>query len=205
MWVFALVALFSVATSAAFADGIEPGLWKITAQTKSEGMVSPPHESAKCLTADETRDLATTFSPVPRTHQFGMRADRAHARRRAAQLAPGLQGSAQCGIDRCIQLRQRASLHRDSAHPGRHGGADDRLAGYARGAVDVGLSVAVPAGSTGLRRAVRGSLHGLWHCLLHDPKTALDDVSERLHLVVGDASRRVLIDGAAYASFRGRC
>ena len=32
----------------------------------SEGVVSPPHESAKCLTADETRDLATTFSPVPR-------------------------------------------------------------------------------------------------------------------------------------------
>jgi hypothetical protein len=50
----------------AFADGIEPGLWKITAQTKAEGMVSPPHESAKCLTEDETKDLATTFSPVPR-------------------------------------------------------------------------------------------------------------------------------------------
>jgi hypothetical protein len=67
LWVFALTVLFSVATSPAFADGIEPGLWKITALTKSEGTVSPPHESAKCLTADETRDLATTFSPVPRT------------------------------------------------------------------------------------------------------------------------------------------
>ena len=65
--IFALIALFSVAASAAFADGIEPGLWKIIVQTRSQGMVSPPHESAKCLTADETRDLATTFSPVPRT------------------------------------------------------------------------------------------------------------------------------------------
>jgi hypothetical protein len=63
---FALVALVSGVAQAALADGIEPGLWKITVQTKSEGVVSPPHESAKCLTADETRDLATTFSPVPR-------------------------------------------------------------------------------------------------------------------------------------------
>jgi hypothetical protein len=67
LWFFVLIALFFVAAPAAFADGIEPGLWKITAQTKSQGMVSQPHESAKCLTIDETRDLATTFSPVPRT------------------------------------------------------------------------------------------------------------------------------------------
>ena len=64
-WIFAL-AVLSVAASAVLADGIEPGLWRITAQSKAEGMVSPPHESAKCLTEDETKDLATTFSPVPR-------------------------------------------------------------------------------------------------------------------------------------------
>ncbi|MGB6662791.1 MAG: DUF3617 family protein [Xanthobacteraceae bacterium] len=66
---FALIApvfLVFIGAPAALADGIEPGLWKITAQTKGEGMVSPPHESAKCLTEDETKDLATTFSPVPR-------------------------------------------------------------------------------------------------------------------------------------------
>ncbi len=62
---FVLVALLAGAAPA-LADGIEPGIWKITVQTKSEGVVSPPHESAKCLTADETRDLATTFSPVSR-------------------------------------------------------------------------------------------------------------------------------------------
>jgi hypothetical protein len=59
------VAIFASA-AAALADGIDPGLWKITAQNKSEGMISPPHESVKCLTEDETKDLATTFSPVPR-------------------------------------------------------------------------------------------------------------------------------------------
>ena len=66
---FALIApvfLVFIGAPPALADGIEPGLWKITAQTKAEGMASPPHESAKCLTEDETKDLATTFSPVPR-------------------------------------------------------------------------------------------------------------------------------------------
>jgi len=62
---FGLVVLTAFAC-AALADGIDPGLWKITGQTKAEGMISPPHESTKCLTEDETKDLATTFSPVPR-------------------------------------------------------------------------------------------------------------------------------------------
>ena len=66
LWIFAFIGLLSAAAIAG-ADGIEPGLWRINGQTKSEGVVSPPHESSKCLTADETRDLATTFSPVPRT------------------------------------------------------------------------------------------------------------------------------------------
>ncbi len=56
-----------VANSAVMADGIEPGLWKITARSQSNGLIGPPHESSKCLTADETRDLAATFSPIPRT------------------------------------------------------------------------------------------------------------------------------------------
>src|SRR5215469_12873613 len=64
-WVSGLMAL-AISATAACADGIAPGLWKITAQTKTDGMLSPPHESTKCLTEDETKDLATTFSPVPR-------------------------------------------------------------------------------------------------------------------------------------------
>jgi hypothetical protein len=65
VWVCGLIVL-SASVATARADGIDPGLWKVTTQSKAEGMVSPPHESTKCLTEDETKDLATTFSPVPR-------------------------------------------------------------------------------------------------------------------------------------------
>jgi len=61
----AFVAL-AFSAPAAQADGIAPGLWRVTTQSKAEGMVGAPHDSAKCLTEDETKDLATTFSPVPR-------------------------------------------------------------------------------------------------------------------------------------------
>ncbi len=65
------VALFAVVlaswTSIAFADDIEPGLWKITTRVEADGVVGPPRESGKCLTAEETRDVAKTFSPVANT------------------------------------------------------------------------------------------------------------------------------------------
>jgi hypothetical protein len=51
----------------AFADGIEPGLWKLTTRVESGGVVSPPRESGKCLTAEETQDVARSFSPVANT------------------------------------------------------------------------------------------------------------------------------------------
>ena len=54
-------------TSIAFADGIEPGLWKITTRVEADGVVGPPRESGKCLTAEETHDVAKTFSPVAST------------------------------------------------------------------------------------------------------------------------------------------
>jgi hypothetical protein len=58
----------ALTASAADADGIDPGLWKIVTESQTGGAsMGPPHESAKCLTADETRDLGTTFSPIPRT------------------------------------------------------------------------------------------------------------------------------------------
>jgi Protein of unknown function (DUF3617) len=60
-------AALAVAATVAFADGIEPGLWKITSRTETGGVIGPPHESSKCLTADEAHDLATTFSPLSRT------------------------------------------------------------------------------------------------------------------------------------------
>jgi Protein of unknown function (DUF3617) len=64
--VVALIAA-AVAASTAFADGIEPGLWKITTQTENAGMPGSTHQSSKCLTAAQTNDLGATFSPVATT------------------------------------------------------------------------------------------------------------------------------------------
>lgn len=49
------------------ADGIEPGLWQIISRTQTGGVIGPPHESSKCLTPQDTGDLAVTFSPLSRT------------------------------------------------------------------------------------------------------------------------------------------
>ena len=64
---WALGAVFALTASLAFAEGIEPGLWKITSRTETGGVIGPPHETARCLTAEQTKDVATTFSPVSRT------------------------------------------------------------------------------------------------------------------------------------------
>jgi hypothetical protein len=64
-WTLAVV-LLSFASNA-FADGIEPGFWKLTTWVEDRGVIGPPQQSAKCLKAEETRDLATTFSPIART------------------------------------------------------------------------------------------------------------------------------------------
>jgi hypothetical protein len=64
---FAVVAAVLLAASAAFADRVEPGLWKIITRTQTGGVIGPPHESSKCLTAEQAADLATTFSPAAAT------------------------------------------------------------------------------------------------------------------------------------------
>jgi hypothetical protein len=68
----ALAALGSTAAAsagwpAALAEGIEPGLWKIAIRSISHHIVGPPQESTRCLTADQAKDVVTTFSPVART------------------------------------------------------------------------------------------------------------------------------------------
>ncbi len=63
----AIAALLAFTASIAFADGIEAGLWKITTIVKTGGMTGPPHQSAKCLTADQVADLPATFSPIANT------------------------------------------------------------------------------------------------------------------------------------------
>jgi hypothetical protein len=62
-----LTAVLLSCAPVARADGIEPGLWKITTWAQSGGIIGPPQQSEKCLTPAETSDLTTTFSPVSRT------------------------------------------------------------------------------------------------------------------------------------------
>jgi hypothetical protein len=57
----------SGAASRASAEGIEPGLWKIGIRTVANQIIGPPQESMRCLTADQAKDVVTTFSPVART------------------------------------------------------------------------------------------------------------------------------------------
>jgi Protein of unknown function (DUF3617) len=61
------VSVAALSASVALAGGIKPGLWKIISRTETGGVIGPPHETSKCLSAEEARDLATTFSPVSST------------------------------------------------------------------------------------------------------------------------------------------
>src|SRR6202795_3414585 len=63
----AVLAVATTAAMTAMADGIDPGLWKVITRTETGGVIGPPHESSKCLTAEQTHDLTTTFTPVPNT------------------------------------------------------------------------------------------------------------------------------------------
>jgi hypothetical protein len=62
-----LVVACALGVSTGLADGIEPGLWHLISRTQTGGVIGPPHESSRCLTAQDVADLATTFSPVSRT------------------------------------------------------------------------------------------------------------------------------------------
>ncbi len=50
----------------ACADGIQPGLWRITTQVLMNGAPMPPQVSTRCLTPEQAGDPGQTFSP-----QFG--------------------------------------------------------------------------------------------------------------------------------------
>ena len=60
---FAGLALLTLTLSPALADGIQPGLWKITTTVVNNGAKSPPQTNARCLTTEQANDLAETFSP----------------------------------------------------------------------------------------------------------------------------------------------
>ncbi|MDR3420796.1 MAG: DUF3617 family protein [Xanthobacteraceae bacterium] len=54
---------FGLAASAALAEDIVPGLWRIISRTETGGVIGPPHESSRCITAEEAQDVAATFAP----------------------------------------------------------------------------------------------------------------------------------------------
>ncbi len=59
--------MLGLVPAAVLADGIAPGLWQIISRTETGGVIGPPRQSSKCLTAKEASDLPTTFTPVGRT------------------------------------------------------------------------------------------------------------------------------------------
>lgn len=58
-----LIAALALPASGAFAAGIAPGLWRITSRTETGGVIGPPHERLRCISANEAQDVAATFAP----------------------------------------------------------------------------------------------------------------------------------------------
>jgi hypothetical protein len=56
-------AAVAIAVPASHAEGIAPGLWKITTTTILNGAQTSPEAKARCLSADQATDPAKTFSP----------------------------------------------------------------------------------------------------------------------------------------------
>jgi hypothetical protein len=54
-------------TGTAAADGIEPGLWKVTSTPEINGSPAAPQVTTRCLTPEQAADVDTTFSPEHRT------------------------------------------------------------------------------------------------------------------------------------------
>jgi Protein of unknown function (DUF3617) len=57
--------LLSLLSAAAAAENmIEPGQWRTTSKTLMNGAATPPQMKARCLTPEQTADVAKTFGPV---------------------------------------------------------------------------------------------------------------------------------------------
>ncbi len=55
---------FALAATAGLADGIAPGLWRITSRTETGGVIGPPHESLRCFSPSQASDVVATFVPA---------------------------------------------------------------------------------------------------------------------------------------------
>jgi hypothetical protein len=56
-----------LAAPAGAADGIQPGLWKVTSKPEIGGAAAPPQVKTRCLTPEQASDVDRTFSPAHRT------------------------------------------------------------------------------------------------------------------------------------------
>jgi Protein of unknown function (DUF3617) len=63
----AVTAILAAMLSAACAEEIQAGLWKITTIVETGGMTGPPRDTFKCLTPAQVKDLPATFSPQATT------------------------------------------------------------------------------------------------------------------------------------------
>lgn len=63
-WLTLFCALPLLTISAAAEDLIEPGQWKVTTNTRMNGAAMPPQVKTRCLTADQTGDVSSTFGPA---------------------------------------------------------------------------------------------------------------------------------------------
>jgi hypothetical protein len=52
-----------ISTPLTAADGIQPGLWKITTIVMNNGEKLPPQTTSRCLTVEQASNLADIFSP----------------------------------------------------------------------------------------------------------------------------------------------
>jgi len=66
-YIAASVGLFLALGCPADADGLQPGLWKVTSTPEVRGVPAPPQVKTRCLTPEEASDVDKTFSPALRT------------------------------------------------------------------------------------------------------------------------------------------
>jgi hypothetical protein len=59
----ALLTISTLALPALAETSVKAGQWKITTMTIANGVQSPPRVSARCLTAEQARDVSQSFSP----------------------------------------------------------------------------------------------------------------------------------------------
>jgi Protein of unknown function (DUF3617) len=62
-----IVGVFLAVACPANAEGLQPGLWRMTSTPEVRGVAAPPQVKTRCLTPEEASDVDKTFSPEHRT------------------------------------------------------------------------------------------------------------------------------------------